>query len=317
MEKLQQGLRKTVPFFNKQRRDSTSSLNNLLNYDLKKEIDRRKSFVENDWSCPHVQFGDLAITGLYFVKKPDLVRCYFCSVDLKEFEANDDVIKEHLRFSPNCPLLRRDKTNNVPLDSAELDKILPPASYDECGLGPARRRKKSRVEDDVAFPEYRLYTARMKTFETWPVGIKQKPINLSEAGFFYGGQSDFTMCFSCGVIVGKWEADDNPWVEHKKLAKRACPYLQLNQERLKENEKKYEEAIKIKTLEEEKSADDEPSAREVDHETVCKVCLERKSSVCFLPCKHVAVCGQCVFGLNNTCPICRCTIEETIPLFYA
>lgn len=157
-------------------------------YNVYKETDRRKSFVDNNWSS-HIQYIELAQLGFYFTKKPDSVKCAFCYLDLSEFEPNDEPLKEHLKFSPNCPLLRRRETYNEPLDFEALDKILPPVSYDECGS----RRKKSRVEDDVAYPDYRLPSIRMKSFETWPVGIKQRPEDLCEAGFFYSGQSDVTV----------------------------------------------------------------------------------------------------------------------------
>lgn len=283
-------------------------------YLLKTEIDRRRSFVDNDWKNQHVQFNDLALLGLYFFKKPDVVKCYFCNVDLSEFEANDNIFKEHLKFSPNCPLLRRRKTTNVPLDAGELDKILPPASYDECGS----TRRKSSVKDTVAYPDYRIPSKRMNSFGSWPVGIKQKPENLSDAGFFYNGQSDITICFSCGLVVNEWEEADDPWIVHKSLAEKDCAYLRLNQSQIKKAEKKIEQIKEgsyskpLKT-----NHDDDDSEEEIDNETMCKICFKRKSSLVFLPCKHVAVCGQCVFGIGKNCPICRSPIEESIALIYA
>lgn len=283
-------------------------------YELNKEIDRRRSFIENIWYNEHVQVEDLARLGLYFVKRPDFVECNFCEVVLSEFEPNDNVLKEHLKFSPNCPLLRRRETDNEPFDSAELDKILPPISIDECG---SRRRKKSRIEDELAYPEYRLPSARLKSFDSWPIGIQQKPESLSDAGFFYIGQSDITICFSCGLIVGKWEANDSPWIEHKKLLKKSCNYLNMNQKALEIEEKKYEDTKKSQSQVTETKHEDEDSDKEVDYETVCKICLKNKSSILFLPCKHVAVCGQCVFGIDEKCPICRSKINEKIPFIYS
>lgn len=295
------------------RRDSISQFD-LSVYDLNKETDRRKTFVDNCWDNRNVQSAELALLGFYFIKKPDYVRCKFCNVVLSDFTPNDDTLKEHLTFSPNCPLLRRRETDNKPIDCEQLNEILPPASYDECG---ARRRKKSKVEEDVEHPEFRLFSSRLNSFETWPVGIKQKPKELAEAGFFYNGQSDYTTCFSCGTTAGKWETDDNPWVEHKKLANgKLCNYLKMNQEKVKTNEKRYEDLMKlILPLEENAKAED--SEKEVDYENACKICLAKKSSIAFLPCKHVAVCGECVFGLDDKCPICRSEIKEKVPLYFA
>lgn len=285
---------------------------NLSGYQLHKEIDRRRTFVDNDWFNQHVKFEDLALTGLYFHQKPDHVKCFFCSVHLSEFEPNDDIVKEHLKFSPNCRLLRRRQTHNFPLDAEELDRVLPVASIDECGS----RRKKSRVEEEVAYSEYRLASERMKTFELWPLLIEFKPKDLVAAGFFYTGQSDFCVCFSCGGVVGEWEKDDNPWLEHKKFQKKECSFLKLNQDQLKINEEKQKTILNEKKCCESK-AKEEISEKEVDLETCCKICYAQRSSIVFLPCKHVAVCGSCVFAIGEKCPICRTPIEEKFPLFYS
>jgi baculoviral IAP repeat-containing protein 7/8 len=284
----------------------------LSGYQLHKEVDRRRTFIDNDWNNPHVRVSDLAQLGFVFVRKPDQVKCFFCSVILNDFEANDDVLKDHLTFSPNCRLLRRRETQNVPINPDELDQILPPASIDECGS----RRKKSRVEDEVAFPQYRLPSERLKSFEMWPISLNQKPQDLVDAGFFYSGQSDIAVCFSCGLYAGKWEKNDNPWVEHNKLKTENCNYLKMNQERLKQNEKKFDESKPEKKPTEGK-LEENASEKEIDFDTCCKVCMNRKSSVVLIPCNHVAVCGSCIFGIGSNCPICRTSIEKSIPLIFS
>ena len=208
----------------------------LNKYQLNKEVDRRRTFIDNNWYNLYVSIKDLAQVGFFYCEKPDKVKCYFCSVTLSDFEPNDDVLKEHLKFSPNCRLIKRREIYNIPLDAAELDRILPPVSVDECGSN----RKKSRVEDEVSHPQYRLPTMRLKSFDSWPVEF-QNPQELVDAGFFYSGQSDITVCFSCGLYAGKWEKNDNPWVEHKALCQKECNFLKMNQE-LKRNEKKFEKS---------------------------------------------------------------------------
>lgn len=215
---------------------------NLSKLNLNKEIDRMKTFTDNSWSNRHAESSELAMLGLYFVQKPDKVKCNFCNVVLSDFVVNYDVFKEHLKSSPNCPLLIRRYTENDPLERDKLDRILPSASYDECGSN----KKESRVEDEIMYPEYGLFVSRLKSFETWPVAIKQKPKNLADAGFFYLGESDVTVCFSCGIFVSEWESEDDPWVEHMKLAEKECRYLTLNQEQLQNHEKEFEKSKKKK-----------------------------------------------------------------------
>jgi E3 ubiquitin-protein ligase XIAP len=215
----------------------------MKNYNLNCELDRLRSFEDNNWEKLFIDIKTLSLQGFYYYKLPDRVKCVFCAVCLHEFEQTDDVLKDHLKYSPNCPLLRRRLTNNVPINSEQLDRFLPPASYDECGTG---RRRNSRAEDMMAYPKYKLMSQRLSSFKTWPTAMKQKPQDLAHAGFFYSGHSDVTICFSCGLLVGTWEDDDNPWVEHKKLLETECNYLAHNQKTLNDNEKNYEEAQKRK-----------------------------------------------------------------------
>jgi hypothetical protein len=283
-------------------------------FNLLKEEDRLATFVNNGWANSYVNSEDLARLGFYFFKKHDIVKCIFCYVSIGEFETGDTALREHQKWSPNCPLIRRRSTDNIPINGVLLDQILPPQSYDICGFTKVRR--KSKIEEMIKHPEFKLMTQRIKSFETWPVGIKQRPQELAEAGFFYSGQSDLTICFSCDVHLSKWEPFDNAWVEHKKHATEDCDFLKTNHETVKLNEEKFKEVKKPPKVEE-TSDEASESTQEVQFESLCKICLERKSTVLFLPCKHVSVCGICVFGIEKDCPICRTPIDQTINLYYA
>lgn len=288
----------------------------LQDYDLRKERDRLRTFHDNNWRNEFVNAEDLAILGFYFFKNPDEVKCTFCYISIKEFEEGDDVLTEHIKWCPNCPLIRRRRTDNVPIDASKLDQILPPASYDVCGFTKTRSQR-SKIDEKIKHPDYKLINQRIKSFELWPIGIKQKPLELAEAGFFYSGQSDITICFSCDLNLSRWEPEDNAWLEHKKHATEDCDFLRLNHETVKFNEENYEKVKKPQKIEVVDDGSSESPSNETQFESLCKICLERKSSVLFLPCKHVAVCGQCVFGIEKDCPICRTPIDQTINVFYA
>lgn len=284
----------------------------LLKYNLNKESDRVKTFYDLNWKCKHVQVEELGRLGFYFFARPDKVKCIFCHVVLHDFEEGDNILEQHMKFAPNCPLLRRRKTSNVAIDFKELEKVLPAASYDECGSKSMRRNSKS-VEHE-AYPEYKSAVARLESFESklWPIGITQKPRDLVEAGFFYSGQSDITICFSCGVALGKWEVTDNPWVEHKKNLKKKCLYLQSNNDMLEDNQRKHQNDLQAS-----KAAVSTEEAPTVSEESACKICFSKKASVIFLPCRHVAVCNSCSLWIEEKCPICRTEIKDKFQLFYA
>ena len=96
----------------------------LKNYNLNKENDRLKSFLEN--GCKIQNINELALLGYYFVQHPDVVKCQFCHVVQIGSEIIDNVISNHLRVSPNCPLLIRRTTLNQAVSESKLERILPP-----------------------------------------------------------------------------------------------------------------------------------------------------------------------------------------------
>nr|XP_018904719.1 PREDICTED: putative inhibitor of apoptosis [Bemisia tabaci] len=57
---------------------------------------------------------------------------------------------------------------------------------------------------------------RLSSFEKWPVPLMD-PRKLAAAGFYFLNQSNDTVrCAFCGVEIGKWEQDDDPFVDHRK-----------------------------------------------------------------------------------------------------
>ncbi|XP_055625207.1 death-associated inhibitor of apoptosis 1 [Toxorhynchites rutilus septentrionalis] len=237
------------------------------------EVSRLESF--RNWSVPFISKIELARYGFYFVGPNDMVKCYFCRVEIGLWEPNDNVLSEHLRWSPYCPLLRKRQTNNVPIDGCFLDQ-LPEPSYDTCGI---RIREHSVAENGYSssdrssngsmtsppssltsessmmshasadelqqqqslfehhqqhqqqhklpeYPNYAIEAKRFQSYEDWPKFMKQKPKELSDAGFFYTGKSDRVKCFSCGGGLKDWEAEDEPWEQHAMWYSN-CEYLKL------------------------------------------------------------------------------------------
>ncbi|KAG6443093.1 hypothetical protein O3G_MSEX002671 [Manduca sexta] len=64
------------------------------------------------------------------------------------------------------------------------------------------------------FPEYSSKSSRLLSFSGWPSHKRQKPEDLADAGLFYTGDDDKTICFYCGGGIKDWEETDDPWEEH-------------------------------------------------------------------------------------------------------
>ena len=94
-------------------------------------------------------------------------------------------------------------------------------------------------------PDFVLKEKRLKSFNEWPRSMKQKPVDLAAAGFFYTGRGDQTLCFQCGGGLKDWEDEDDPWEQHA-LWFPKCNYLELQKSRdfiLEVAEKKKKAAV--------------------------------------------------------------------------
>lgn len=174
------------------------------------------------------------------------------------------------------------------------------------------------MSQQVNRPYYEQYSTeitRIHSFDSWPMGMPQKPSILAEAGFFYTGRADRVICYFCGGGIKDWLHDDIPWIEHARWFS-TCPYVLLmkGEEYVKKivNEK-LKPPCEIKPSEHCDTVDtieDEYVNRTEEikiHCTnlICKICLENELNTCFIPCGHAAACVKCSLSLNNKCPICR------------
>ncbi|KAH8371726.1 hypothetical protein KR093_008727, partial [Drosophila rubida] len=228
---------------------------NRMNDKYHREDERLRTF--DNWPVLFLDKKDLALTGMFYTNQEDKVKCYFCEVEIGRWERDDHPVLEHQRWSPNCPLLRRRTTNNVPINADALERILPPISYDICGSNDSTTTTALEVREHAysegrqmsappftpaqqfgapvatpalpyypEYPEYAIETARLRSFEDWPRNMKQKPQQLAEAGFFYTGVGDRVRCFSCGGGLKDWDDNDEPWEQHA-LWLRDCRFVKL------------------------------------------------------------------------------------------
>lgn len=114
-------------------------------FNFNHERERLDSFV--DWPVDFVSEIVLDKTGFFYLGIGDRVQCQFCKVILYDWVKSDDEVYEHIKWSPNCALLRRQPTQNVPIES--IDYLLPPLtqSVDECDYSkysPAAQERKKK-----------------------------------------------------------------------------------------------------------------------------------------------------------------------------
>ncbi|XP_052861636.1 death-associated inhibitor of apoptosis 1-like [Anopheles cruzii] len=306
-----------------------------LHEDLNREICRLGTFTSS-WPVSFINPSELARYGFFYTGIADRVKCYFCEVEVGMWEEQDNVITEHLRWSPRCPLLRKRTTNNVPINPNFLDNV-PDPDGDVCGSNMHRFNNSmtsvqhnNYTEDSqrsfqrLAHPSYAIEANRLSSFKSWPKSIHQKPQQLSDAGFFYTGFGDRVECFSCGGGLNDWEPEDEPWEQHAKHHS-TCEYVKLVKgrdfvetcKRIASNTEPGTSSLRLPTeptshwtpsgdaecsptLEGDRQ-DDEKVTKD---EKLCKICLLNEYNTVFLPCGHVVACGKCAQAVTE-CPLCR------------
>lgn len=199
-----------------------------INKNMKSEKDRLLTYV--DWPNPGIDPKELAKAGFYSIRYEDAVRCAFCQVEICRWEEGDNAMSDHQRWSNTCPFIRGNEVGNIPLEPNERVE-LPRLSQDTCGrygieIRPYSVPERSEQQPislnklgitpnkSPSFPQYATKESRINTFKEWPLSIKQKPDELAEAGFFYIGKGDQTMCFLCGGGLKDWLEGDDPWEQH-------------------------------------------------------------------------------------------------------
>lgn len=347
--------------------------------DLNIEANRLKTF--DNWHVAFIDKHQLALLGFYYYGPSDMVKCYFCGVEIGMWEEGDDALTDHMRWSPNCNLIRRSATNNVPINEALLNQTLPPAPTPDVYGAMERTNTVSEgsidelSEDDVHMYQHQLYgqggidavlrgnanstttphappplsrpehpefaveSKRLESYEDWPKTLKQKPQQLSDAGFYYTGKGDKVCCFSCNGGLKDWEENDDPWEQHAmwygkceylKLMKGADYISKMAQQREEICQRSSEGAassssqsssqeslkdVRAASIEklDEKSSDEEQEKKD---SKLCKICYNDEYNTIFLPCGHVIACAKCASSVSK-CPACRQPFDNVMRVYFS
>lgn len=346
--------------------------------DLNIEANRLKTF--DNWHVTFIDKHQLALLGFYYYGPSDMVKCYFCGVEIGMWEDGDDVLTDHMRWSPSCSLIRRNETNNVPICENVLNSTLPPAPtpdnygamertntvsegsidalseddvhmyqhqlYDQGGIDAVLRGSLSisapprPTISRPEHPEFAVEAKRLETYEDWPKTMRQKPQQLSDAGFYYTGKGDRVCCFSCGGGLKDWEENDDPWEQHGMWYGK-CEYLKLMKgadfiakmaKRRDEICKKPSEGTSSCCSQSSQGSLKEAPSTSIDQHTesseksdeeeekkdskLCKICYVNEYNTIFLPCGHVIACAKCASSVAK-CPACRQPFDNVMRVYFS
>lgn len=103
--------------------------NVVINPLMNEEIKRLLSFI-NNWPHTFLDKYELATCGFYFLGEPDLVKCFFCDIEIALWDRGDDPARDHLKWSKRCPLINNLRTINKPIEKGFLRFLINAARKD-------------------------------------------------------------------------------------------------------------------------------------------------------------------------------------------
>lgn len=161
----------------------------------------------------------LTLTGFYYKGPNYTIKCNFCNTEIVNYSVCSKSAGKHQNKSSLCPLIRGLQTDNIPIVPGQLSAYLDFIDPTEDLVVPITRMFLRRGSGYVPletprFKHFLLEQNRLDTYEDWPQAMYQRPAELSHAGFFYTGNSDHIMCFSCGLGLKNWFKFDDPWEQH-------------------------------------------------------------------------------------------------------
>lgn len=283
--------------------------------DLEQVSVRLETFV--GWPRPSLPPQILSSAGFFYISLLDRVCCAFCGIVLGDWELRGEPMVEHARYSPSCRFVRNYSGSYIPVQHYTAFRTRFQGGEEEDG-GQSLTTRECEKMKPVYF-EFANNTNRLNTFKKWPIALKTRPGALCEAGLFYTGLGDYTICFHCGVGLCDWEDDDDPWIEHAIYAPNCNYVLSIKGFAFVSSLKRSStttvnsEHADTKELSKSNTGGKESDISETES-GLCKVCYLNEASIVFLPCAHLVSCGTCATKLSG-CPVCRCNIKATVRVF--
>ncbi|KAI0231427.1 E3 ubiquitin-protein ligase XIAP [Lamellibrachia satsuma] len=241
----------------------------------------------------------LAQAGLFYLCRADRVKCAFCQGILRNWEPSEEPMRKHRRLFPSCPFLRDPRAaGNVALGEEPGEQQMLTPSHGGGGSATGLLRQ---------------------------VASQQSCVSRESR--------------SCWILQHRWQPNDDPMAKHRQLYPN-CGFVRLMAEAHIEHTTDSESSQQLRsatgtTTTPATTAPTTPattaptraatttattvattsdftqqrnSASSQNSTLTCKVCLDADMNTVFLPCGHLACCGNCASALS-TCPICRTAIQ--------
>lgn len=219
----------------------------------------------------------LADVGFYYTGHADRVVCAYCKLELYNFGADTDIVKDHKRFSPHCPFISA-QCSGTNFVATNLTK-------------PYTIRSNYNQPLHVNSHVLKLETleGRFHTYINFPKVLKPLIGKLCQAGLFYTNVGDCVCCYVCGALIKDWDAADEPAQRHASV-NGVCAYIRYTEKsNFTPSAPNFADVHRLPPL---------------SRIPKCITCREHDIDCVLLPCYHFCLCTRC--GLVCVeCPVCR------------
>ncbi|XP_061171127.1 baculoviral IAP repeat-containing protein 3-like [Saccostrea echinata] len=232
---------------------------------------RISSFTE--WPPSKAQAPrDMALAGFFYDGKGDNTRCFFCGGGLRNWEVEDDPWVEHARFFSKCTFVRQERGQQF-IDAfyhrdKEMEENSEPqvnGKSHDVNAADATQEKEADSNDERNSKEEIMKSTVAKSIKE--MGYSDENIKAARSII----SRDKHRVSTQEILEVIFELGDNQ--------KSSSP------ERL--------QRVETGFLEQSISSRDLESLKREDSSLMCRVCMEKKASIVFLPCGHITCCADC------------------------
>ncbi|XP_052088632.1 uncharacterized protein LOC127725587 isoform X2 [Mytilus californianus] len=309
-------------------RDSPVPQNNRKNTPKEKypeyiPIERRRATYKN-WP-PNLDFLhplDLSECGFFYSNFGDCVRCFHCGIGLRNWESDDNPWVEHARWSSKCPYLLQKKGQEF-IDSvltvlgiqtdSEIEMQTANAGTEQTsqvssGYGTA---SSNDVRDPICHPAAQ-YIIRENIFgDNKEKQVKKTMNQLLQLHEWDDVTNDMLVnaLFESKDVMENLDTNTNSVNLSESAVSNSSGSKTSNTQSTGTEDKNKEEDSK-------KSTEENPEKIQKENEELkelytCKICLDERVGITFVPCGHLVTCKTCSPKIRR-CPLCRTFIRGTI-----
>ncbi|KAL4233168.1 E3 ubiquitin-protein ligase mib1 [Mactra antiquata] len=220
----------------------------------------------------------LVEAGLVYTGIGDSCRCYHCGGGLRNWESGDDPMKEHAKWYPKCPHLLLVKGQEF------INKVRSGEPFEE-----------EKPQQDIEPEKYDESLNSPAALSCIQMGYTNDIVQKAVDRFIIkNGHSNFKGVDLCQII---FDMEENP-----------TDYNNINEANGNDEGDVNDSSEDLESLMEEN--------HRLKENQVCKVCLDKKADVIFLPCGHMICCPQCAPAVMK-CPICRKSINGRVKALFS